>query len=151
VRQELDARLPFERRFLDQFTNNNLEDLKSRLSHEKLENSDGSGFKNNMWFAANLFFKSQRENNVDAGPLWEEQIILIEATNEAMARQKAGRQGKAQEIEYRNQTGKRVRWSFEQMAGLYKIETDALKDGTELFSRFLKNSEVGSMLPPFED
>lgn len=104
-----------------------------------------------MWFTANLLFKSQRQANVNEGSLWEEQIILIEATNEAAAKQKAEHHGKAQENEYRNQAGELVHWSFEQVERLCEVEDVTLKDGSELFSRFLRDSEVRSILTPFED
>ena len=98
-----------------------------------------------------LAFQIEASGQVDEGSLWEEQIILIEATNEAAAKQKAERHGKAQENEYRNQAGELVHWSFEQVERLCEVEDVTLKDGSELFSRFLRDSEVRSILTPFED
>jgi len=104
-----------------------------------------------MWFTASLLFKSQHQPAANGDPLWEEQIILLEATDELAAKQKAAQRGKAEEHEYRNQAGELVRWSFEQVERLCEIEGGELKDGAELFSRFLRESEVKSILTPFED
>lgn len=104
-----------------------------------------------MWFTASLLFKSQHQPPINRDPLWEEQIVLIEAEDESVAKLKAAQRGKAEEHEYRNQTGELVRWSFEHVERLCGIEEDVLKDGTELFSRFLRDSEVKSILTPFDD
>ena len=103
-----------------------------------------------MWFTASLLFKSQH-HPANRDSLWEEQIVLIEAEDELAAKQKAVKLGKTGELEYRNQTGELLRWSFEQVERLYEVEGNELKDGTELFSRFLRDSEVKSILTPFND
>ena len=103
-----------------------------------------------MWFTASLLFKSGRPAATDREPLWEEQIILLEAGDELAAEQKATQHGKAQEHEYRNQAGEFVQWSFERVERLCQVEASVLKDGTELFSRFLRDSEVKSLLTPFD-
>lgn len=43
------------------------------------------------------------------------------------------------------------RWVFVRYERVYQIEDESLKTGTELFSRFLRDSEVKSLLTPFED
>jgi hypothetical protein len=42
-------------------------------------------------------------------------------------------------------------WTFEGVERVYAIEKDHLSSGVELFSRFLRDSEVTSMRTPFED
>jgi hypothetical protein len=39
---------------------------------------------------------------------------------------------------------------FDRVERIYAIEPESLADGTELFSRFLRDSEVASLLTPFE-
>jgi hypothetical protein len=102
-----------------------------------------------MWFAASLLFKSQRDDSSAEDPLWEEQIVLFEAENESKAAEKANQYGASTEHEYRNQNGQLVRWSFKQVERICKVEA-AFKDGTEIFSRFLRESEVKSLLTPFD-
>jgi hypothetical protein len=104
-----------------------------------------------MWFTASLLFKSQPQPTASADPLWEEQIVLLEARDAITAEQKAVQRGTAGEHEDRNQAGELVRWSFERVETVCEVEDSLLQDGTELFSRFLKDSEVKSILTPFED
>lgn len=104
-----------------------------------------------MWFTASLLFKSEHQAASAGEPLWEEKIILVRAEDEAAAEGKAAQLGKAEEHEYRNQAGELVRWSFERVERVCQMEDDVLKDGVELFSRFLRDSEVKSLLTPFAD
>jgi hypothetical protein len=104
-----------------------------------------------MWFTASVLFKSESQTATNKKSLWEERIISLEAEDESEAEQKAMRCGKIEEHEYRNQAGETVRWHFERIERIYKIEGNILEDGTELFSRFLKDSEVESLLKPFDD
>lgn len=102
-----------------------------------------------MWYAASLLFKGVHTPARDE-PLWEESIRLIKADTEGVARDKAQRLGEAQKISYRTSEGN-VAWTFERVERICLIETASIDDGTELFSRFLRDSEVKSMLIPFDD
>lgn len=104
-----------------------------------------------MWFAASLLFVSQHVDQPSANPLWEEQIIIFQADDENTARRKAELRGRAEEHEYRNKENQLVRWRFERVERIYQIEADALDDGTEVFSRFLRDAEAKSLLTPFDN
>jgi hypothetical protein len=104
-----------------------------------------------MWFTASILFKSHGQLPLDGNLLWEERIVLVEAEDESSAERKAAKLGKAEEHEYLNQRGAAVRWTFEKIERICVIEGGLLKDGTELFSRFLRDSEVKSILTRFED
>ena len=103
-----------------------------------------------MWFTASLLFnaecKAAREKS-----LWEEEIVLFEAEDELAAASKAAAHGRSHEHEYTNDKGELVRWVFKHVERICPVESTALVDGTELFSRFLKDSEVQSLLTGFED
>ena len=86
----------------------------------------------------------------DSEPLWEERILLVEAESEDDATRKAETFAKSQEHSYSSNQGKRVDVKFDSVDRVYAIE-DALEDGAELFSRFLRDSEVDSMKTPFDD
>jgi hypothetical protein len=103
-----------------------------------------------MWFAANLLFKSVHVPSGHRPPIWEQSIRLIEAETEADARNKADRVGRSEVVAYQAQSDL-VIWTFEGVERVYAIEEDHLGDGVELFSRFLRDSEVTSMQTPFED
>src|SRR5437879_3684838 len=104
-----------------------------------------------MWFAVNLLFESVHFPRADDQPLWEERLVLIQAPNESEAEQKGARLGKDEEHEYESATGDHVRWAFRRVERVYPIEAETLGDGTELFARFLRCSEVVSLLTPFAD
>jgi len=83
--------------------------------------------------------------------LWEESIRLIIADNKEMALQKAQNIGKSDETAYKNVQGDMVKWKFVQIERIYEIIEGSISDGCEVFSRFLRESEVNSILTPFED
>jgi hypothetical protein len=89
--------------------------------------------------------------------LWEERLVLIKAPTEEQARRRAEQIGKDAEHEYdvRNkkieEVPQKLKWTFEQIERVYQVESESLADGTEIFSRFLRDSEVKSLLTPFED
>lgn len=104
-----------------------------------------------MWFCASLLLYSEHAGQPNADPLWEELIILFQAENEESARQKAESRGKAEQHEYRNAENELIRWRFERVERIYEIESEILEDGTEVFSRFLRDAEVKSLLLPFSN
>jgi hypothetical protein len=103
-----------------------------------------------MWYAASLLFKGSHEFATDRAPLWEDSIRLIRADSEAEALEKAERLGYSKQASYPIPGGA-LTWVFHRVERVYPIETDALVEGTEVFSRFLRDSEVASLLTPFED
>jgi hypothetical protein len=103
-----------------------------------------------MWFAASLLFKSTHIPTEPKPTIWEESIRLIQANTEAEAHQRADRIGTSCSHTY-NVQGGTVIWQFERVQSIYPIEEDELRDGLELFSRFLKDSEARSLLEPFDD
>lgn len=103
-----------------------------------------------MWYAASLLFSSEHVDHPEANPLWEEQIILLQADDEDTAKIKAEARGKGANHQYFNAENHLVKWRFEQVERISQIESETLGDGTEVFSRFLRNTEVQSLLTPFE-
>ena len=103
-----------------------------------------------MWFAASLLFKSTHVPTEAKPAIWEESIRLILAATEEEAYEKARRIGNAASHAY-DVEGGTVTWHFQSVERVHHIEDDALRDGSELFSRFLKDSEVQSLGKPFDD
>jgi len=104
-----------------------------------------------MWYSASLLFISEHVGHPQSEPLWEERIVLVQAEGPTAAEQKARQIGKRGEHEYLNKAGCVVRWVFKQVERVHLIDSTKLEDGTELFSRFLRDSEVKSLLVPFRD
>jgi len=104
-----------------------------------------------MWFTASLLFRSDHPGAAKKKEaLWEEQIVLLDAEDESVAERKAAQHGQTQEHEYRNLEGELVHWTFVQVESVCRVDASVLEDGIELFSRFLRDAGVRSLLTPFE-
>jgi hypothetical protein len=104
-----------------------------------------------MWFAVNVLFEGVHVGRPPQESLWEERLLLIEADSETEAQQQAETRGRADQHQYTSATGDLIDWQFRQVERVYAIEGIALESGTELFSRFLKPSEVESLLTSFHE
>lgn len=106
-----------------------------------------------MWYTGNLLFKAVHLNHADPDPVWEERIVLLEAVDESRAKDLAEGMGKEAEHQYHVSKAQNdvVRWTFVKVQKVYPIEEERLRSGTELFSRFLRQAEVESLLTPFSD
>lgn len=107
------------------------------------------------WFSVNLLFRAIHNGISTENDLWEERIILINSGSEIEARNEGLRIGKSEEHEYLvasdiNDQDGMIRWSFIQIERICKIESDNLVNGQEIFTRYLRNSEVESILIPFD-
>lgn len=105
-----------------------------------------------MWYSASLLFRATHDPALSKPPLWEESIVLIDATDEAQARAAAVLYAEAQQHQYLVDAASKetVKWEFERIERLHEIDAATLVHGVELFSRFLRDSEVASLLTPFE-
>lgn len=101
-----------------------------------------------MLFSANLLYVGERDDGVE--PLWEERIILVDVEDEKEAAETATKLAVDHETSFKTTSGALVSWKFVQVERVFLID-DNLSSGAELFSRFLRQSEVKSMLIPFDD
>lgn len=104
-----------------------------------------------MWYVASLFFVSVHPKQKNAIPLWEEEVVLMDSPTDEEAANKAEKFGKAKEHKYKNAKGETVEWRFVKVERVCQLDTNSLVDGTELFSRFLRNEEAKSLLTPFDE
>jgi hypothetical protein len=103
-----------------------------------------------MWYTASLLFKSIHTPAESKPTVWEESVRLIRARNETEARQEAETIGRAEAHSYEAEGGAVV-WVFERVERLFEITDEELRNGSEVFSRYLRDSEVKSLLTPFEE
>lgn len=94
------------------------------------------------WFGARLLFESVHPEETVDEPLFEEQIILVRALDEAEAERKALEAGAGAEHEYKNVYGKRVVWTFRELLDLVMLYKDEIVDCGEVYSSFLTADEV---------
>jgi Domain of unknown function (DUF4288) len=97
-----------------------------------------------MWYTGLLLFRSEHHPDSGDEPLWEETLLLIKGESEEHARTLLTQYGKSEEHEYLNQNGSKVFWKFEKIASVFEMG-DILENRTELFHRFLKESEIKSI------
>ena len=102
-----------------------------------------------MLFSASIPFRSEVTNRAPSESLWEESIVLVSAQSEDDALVRATAIGKQREHSYPIESGEELRWIFDRVERIYTIDAEALESGTELFSRYLRASEVESLLTPF--
>jgi hypothetical protein len=103
-----------------------------------------------MWYAVSLLYKSTHIPTERKPTIWEESIVLVQAGSETEARDRAERIGKSGTRTYEVEGGL-VIWNLEQIERVYAINDDEIHSGSEVFSRFLRDSEVASLLTPFDD
>jgi hypothetical protein len=103
-----------------------------------------------MWYAANLLFQSAHIPTESKPTIWEESVRLIQAPSEAKARELAETIGKSEAQTYQVEHGL-VIWKFDRVERIYSILDDELRSGSEVFSRFLRDSEVRSLLTPLDE
>ena len=103
------------------------------------------------WFAASLLFESKHSIFSAEEGLWEERIIILHAESQDDATAQAHQIGVAGETSYEAKEEDQVTWTLSQVERILEVESESLSSGTEVFSRFLRASEVASLLTPFED
>jgi Domain of unknown function (DUF4288) len=103
-----------------------------------------------MWYCACILKVAERNGHRDADPLWEEQFLLIKGEDEEGAKREA-RNLVHDEAPYANKNGDLISWKFERIDRIYPISDKQLRNGTEIFSRFLRDSEVKSLTTPFAE
>lgn len=103
-----------------------------------------------MWYAVNILFRSEHIPTEAKPTIWEESMLLVEAGSEEEARAEGERIGRSRTHTYEVQDGV-VIWSFEQIERVYAIGNNQPQSGTEVFSRYLRDSEVKSLLTRFDD
>ena len=104
-----------------------------------------------MWFCACALSVAEHDQKHPTDALWEEQIFLIDAESEEDARVKGEQVARAERAEYRNAAGEMIHWKFKNIESVHQIMDEELKSGTEVFSRFLREEQVQSMLKPFPE
>ena len=101
-----------------------------------------------MWFSASVITRSEKKD--DPFILFEESIYLLQAEDDDDAWKKAEEKGRLSEQSYEAISGDMVTWVFDRVLSVFELFDEEVKDGTEIFSRFLKEEEVKSLQTPFE-
>lgn len=106
-----------------------------------------------MWFSVNLLFESVYSDETKEN-YWEEKIIILNCISEEEAIARAIDIGKNEEFEYTPVEGnesEKISVVFRKIERIFIIDDEIIKDGSEVFSRMLRDCEVRSILRPFDD
>lgn len=102
-----------------------------------------------MKFAVSVLFTTSPVDNPEEHYLWEDRILLIFADSPESAGMQAETIARKEEHSYENAENNMVSVRF---AAIERVcEISELSNGSELFSRFLRDSEARSLLQPFDD
>ena len=103
-----------------------------------------------MWYSVSMLRKAVAVNRSDETVLWEEMILLMEADSADDAAAQAEPIGRMREHKYVSAEGDTIHWTFQRILSVCEIG-DTLTSGKELFSRYLRDCTVQSLLTPFPD
>ncbi len=106
-------------------------------------------FKNNL-YTASLLFRSLRNGVFLPANLWEESLVLIRAVSREEAEEKACQLGRSRKLSYKTVDGTELTWEFFKVERVFEID-GLLESGAEVFARHLRNTEVESLLTPFDE
>jgi hypothetical protein len=90
-----------------------------------------------MWFGVSLLYREVHRIPDGIEPIWEESVVLIEATSADRARELAIAHARQQEVQFEVAEGDAVRWTFESVLDVFPITSETVGSGVEVFSRFL--------------
>lgn len=103
------------------------------------------------YYSASLFYNSFKNGLFSESNLWEEEIIILQASSLEDAYELARAIGKEKEVNYENFQGVKIEWKFHKIERVFEITENHITHGSAVFSRFLRNSEAVSLLTPFDD
>jgi hypothetical protein len=89
------------------------------------------------WFGVRLVVEIQVGSDPPARRTYEDRVIVVRASTEALARRKAERLTRADGESYRNFKGEKVVWRFKDLIDTHLILPDEITDGTEVYSAFM--------------
>jgi hypothetical protein len=104
-----------------------------------------------MWYTVSLLFESVHEGLPSNTDLWEQRVILFDASSEEDAVRQARCFALDHQESYISATGDRVQWLFREVAAVFSILDADLKPCTEVFGQFLKAAEADSLMKSFPD
>jgi len=89
------------------------------------------------WFGVRLVVECQVGADPPGRRTYEDRVVVVRASSEALARRKAERLTRRGGESYRNFKGEKVVWRFKDVVDSYLILDDDLADGTEVYSAFM--------------
>ena len=80
--------------------------------------------------------------------LYEESFVLIQASSEEEAREKATIHAQGQLSSYQNEFGETITWLFKQIIDVSPVLSETFEDGADLYARYFRNMQAYSAFEP---
>jgi hypothetical protein len=90
------------------------------------------------WYSARLLYREEIEHSPTG--VFEEKIIVFTAVDDTdLITPKLDTLAKAREVEFQNQFGETVSWTFQEVLEIQDISAEEVGDGTEVFFRWWRD------------
>lgn len=100
-----------------------------------------------LFYMAVILYEAQSDAP-DYKPLYEESFVLIGASTEDEAREKAAIHVQGQLSSYQNEFGETITWVVKQIVDVSPVLTSTIEDGSELYTRHFRNYQAYSAFEP---
>jgi hypothetical protein len=102
------------------------------------------------FYIAIILYKSSSDKP-DYQPLYQESFVLIKATSLDLAKEKALKHGKNENVSYTNENGEVITWSLQQVVDVNSVLDDdfnSSEDCVDLYARHFRNYEAYQSFEP---
>lgn len=99
------------------------------------------------WFVGVLVVRSRVGSAGAPRPTVDLQYRLIHAVDPESAYARALELGHTTALSYRNSAGEKVSWEFAGLHDLHELDDDTLTDGTEVYSRIVRDDPNNLVVP----
>ncbi len=89
------------------------------------------------WYGVRVAVECQVGRDPPGRRTYEDRVLVVRASSDALARRKAQRLTRRGDESYRNFKGEKVVWRFKDVVDSYMILDDDLAEGTEVYSAFM--------------
>lgn len=90
------------------------------------------------WYSAKLLFESRVAGSIAPDALCDEVVLVLEASSEHEAFEKAEQLAHRKEVSYANVDGDEVTWHFCSVLDIQDLCVESIGSGTEVFSRLFR-------------
>jgi hypothetical protein len=94
------------------------------------------------WYSARLLYESLHDRSESDSRVFEDRIIVLDASSEDDARERARELATAGENRYPNAYGETVEWKFREVLNLCSLFDEELRDGSEVYFAFLDGAAL---------
>ncbi len=94
------------------------------------------------WFGVRVLLRSLVNGSAQPDDIYEERVVLVQASDRAIASDKAEKFITETDRPYRNAEGETVEWLLDEVLDVYPILDESIADGTEVYSALLDDRQA---------